>query len=56
MSKRLTFHAENEKLVIKFDGQPIPAEKLEGLFEILTADVERSAESLQKLYDATQPK
>lgn len=55
MSKRLSFHAENGKLVIKFDGQPVPKEKLDGLFSILEKDVELQASALQKFYDLTQP-
>jgi hypothetical protein len=46
MSKRLTFENENGKMAIKFDGQPVPAEKTESLFDLLAADMERRLEQL----------
>ena len=47
MSKRLTFENENGKMVIKFDGHLIPAEKTESLFDILAADMDRCLDRFQ---------
>jgi hypothetical protein len=46
MSDRLTFHAADGSLAVKFDGKMIPAEKTAALFDLLAEDMDRRIKQL----------
>lgn len=53
MSDRLTFHQEEGKLAIKFDGKPIPESKHDAVMALLKDDMERRLRQLQKQHEET---
>ena len=45
-SKRLQFVANGVSLAVTFDGKAVPAEKLDALFGLLAADMDRRLKQL----------
>jgi hypothetical protein len=45
-SDRLQFHFTKSSFAVTFDGKAVPAEKLDALFGLLAADVDRRMKQL----------
>jgi hypothetical protein len=45
-SDRLKFHYTGSSLAVTFDGKAVPAEKLDALFGLLAADMDRRLKQL----------
>ena len=48
-SDRLQFHLTGPSLAVTFDGKAVPAEKLDALFGLLSADMDRRVKQLSGL-------